>query len=172
VQLQDKSGISCDKCGIACKLDFIYYNLDVRKIDVHRVRPDTRTALRLPVVKSFDLCSNCFDVLSTTIINNFKEYQITKRFMCEISKADMTTLSVYYFVDAQKIEVNTSRQPYVCVTCKTKCAETKCKCGSTKFIRPAKLQVTKDIVQFNIHPCVYDTWAVHKPTSTEWDTKS
>ena len=172
MQLNDKSGIGCDRCGIACRQDFAYFNFDIRKLVVHGYRPDLRSCMRLPVCKSLDHCSSCFDLVSRKVIENYKVYQSTRAFICEVSQADLRAEKEYYLVDVQKADVNTSRQPYVCVACKKKSAEAKCNCGNLKFVRPAKLDIQKDIIQFFIHKSVYDAWSVHKPKQSDWDTKS
>lgn len=173
MQLPDKSGVGCDKCGLACRQDFTYYNLDCRRVDVYGQRPDYRAVLRLPVIKSFDLCSSCFDALSRLVLENYKSYQQSKRQLCEVSGTDLTGQPTHYHVDVQRANVSTSNQPYVCVACrKTSMDSKQCGCGSTKFVRPAKVKVEKDIVQFNIHPCVFEQWSVHKPKQSDWDTRS
>ncbi len=172
MQLEDKSGIGCDKCGLACRQDFTYFNLDIRRLVILGQRPDFRTCMRAPVAKSLDYCASCFDGLSGAVIENYKVYQNTKAFMCEVSRADLRPEKEYYLVDVQKVDVNTSRQPYVCVTCKKRSGEAKCTCGGTKFIRPAKVDIQKDIIQFFIHKSVYEAWSVHKPKPNDWDTKS
>lgn len=128
--------------------------------------------MRLPVCKSLDHCSSCFDILSSEIIENYKVFQRTRAFICEVSQADLRAEKEYYFVDVQKADVNTSRQPYICIICKKKSAEAKCGCGNLKFIRPAKVDIQKDIIQFFIHKSVYHAWSVHKPKQSDWDTKS
>lgn len=173
MQLQDKSGIGCDRCGLACKQDFTYYNFDFRKIDVYGTKPSLFNIIRLPVIKSLDICTDCFDKISRTVIENYKTYQQTSIVRCEISGQDIGAEKTYYFVDVQRAEVNTSRQPFICVTCKKHNSTGKqCTCGALQFVRPAKVQVTKDIIQFSVHQAVFTEWLVHKPKPSEWDTKS
>jgi hypothetical protein len=172
MQLTDRSGIQCDKCGMKCQHDFQYFDLIARKVIMSGRKPDMQIIKRIPATRGFDYCSKCYDNLAELIIENYKHYQAVKYRICEVSKEALGN-SDYYAINVQKIDVNTSMQPYVCANCKRQSKSmTACQCGSTKYVRPAKVKVTKDMLDFDISKAVFDQWNSHKPPTSEWETKS
>lgn len=170
MQLADRTGIKCDHCGMAFKEDFTYFNLDARRYTFSSTF-SLDLIKRQPVTTSQDVCQECFDKLSQRVVESFAIYQADKIRKCEISAHMLSGIT--FHISAQRIQVNMSRQPFVCVKCRQpKSSLDKCTCGSTKFIRPAKTTIAHNVLDFDICEAVMKDWQTRASKDNEWDTKS
>jgi hypothetical protein len=169
MQLSDKSGIKCDKCGMEFRQDFNYYNFDFKKYVNTQV--NLQTLSRLSTNKSLDICTECFEKISHLIVTNYQTYQRTKVQKCELTGTQLAR--DLYHVEVQKVEVNINNQPYICTGCKKSARSPEsCQCGSRSFVRPAKTRVTNNIVQFECNINAIESWGSNSKNNQEWNTSS
>ena len=156
---ETKDGIICDYCGNEHKDDFIYYSVDIDKIEVDRW-------IRSPKVRmySLDFCPECMQSWKDRLK---KTYQPPKKnvFICDISglietKGEFTL----YYCNVSKVTVDNSSQAYMCPQCRKprKTSDGPCPCSSgNKLVREAKVDVDASHLEFNIGTYVFDLLLQH-----------
>jgi len=93
MQLQDKSGIICDRCGKSYHTTFTYYSFDFRELlfkdgYLQQLDPHSKPVL------SIDICSSCIDAIKKLVIKNYKpSKKIRNRYTAGIC-CDMTGLII------------------------------------------------------------------------------
>ena len=154
MQLDDKTGISCDFCGSAHREDFDYHSFDSKIAD------------------SFDVCAGCMEELSFKIVEN----NSTPNNLCEVSSKVFNGSYVFYYVVISNVSVKMSGQPLVCVKCGKKYSSDSkvCSCGGTKLSKSAIVSAGKRDLEISICDDVYNEWRAKKslPKSTSWASKS
>lgn len=183
MQLKDKSGIACDICGTTCQHDFKYYSFDIAQVDVYDNRkPPLQDILRLPVIFSVDVCTNCFEKYKTDIIKNYAKTMSKDRkpqlgITCELSGTKLFGTFTYYYVNVTYVNVLSSNQPQTCLRCKSTAINGKCtKCNSTDVMTRSAVQTTERFVEFNASEAEYNKFKHAAETvrriASQWSTKS
>jgi hypothetical protein len=173
MQLDDKTGISCDLCGSAHREDFDYHSFDARKIVVYNnLKPSLNEMINSKVADSFDVCADCMEKLSFKIVAN----NTPPNNSCEVSSKNFYGSYVFYYVVVSNVSVKMSGQPLICMKCGKKYpADPKaCSCGGSKFSRSAIVSAGKRDLEISICDDVYNEWRAKKslPKSTSWASKS
>src|SRR4051812_25576314 len=105
MQLPDKSGIACDRCGTSYRNDFNYYSLDLRPASP---RSSLDEILASPCAKSFDVCPACFEAVKAAVVTNWPKQGRRLR-VCEISSQPIP--GDYYHVAVTAVNVRSLGQP-------------------------------------------------------------
>lgn len=189
MQLSDRSGICCDSCGITYKNDFVYYSFDFRLVDVYNnQRPSIDSILSFGIVFSADICTNCFDGIKKTIVDNYAKIMSPKRLarpssiiVCEMTGNKLAGTYTYYYCVVSKANIKLSGQPNICVKCKTKTFDKNkpcVKCSGNEFIKMAAMNVDNRHVEIIMCQDAFKEFTtraerVRMSTSTgQWTTES
>ena len=180
MQLDDKTGIGCDNCGMAYRDDFIYYSFDLKRFQVIASRrPNLESLHHMPTSESFDICTTCFDAMSKSIVAHNMLPANKKALLysyCELDNAKFGTDYVAYYcvVDLAKVQLKASH----CSACKVTVPDgktcPKCKKGD-KIVKQATVHVTNRVLEFTIGAAAHDRLAQNaKQTKlkSEWTAKS
>ena len=173
MQLDDKTGISCDFCGSAHREDFDYHSFDAHKVMVfNNLKPSLGEMINSKIADSFDVCAGCMEELSFKIVEN----NSTPNNLCEVSSKVFNGSYVFYYVVISNVSVKMSGQPLVCVKCGKKYSSDPnvCSCGGTKLSKSAIVSAGKRDLEISICDDVYNEWRAKKslPKSTSWASKS
>lgn len=159
MQLSDRSGISCDLCGVNYRQDFTYYSFDFRPVTVvDNRRPSLDMIFSTTVSSSLDVCGACFKQITDTVITHNKSQMSDKRRQqihvnCELTGNKLIGSYTYYYCCVATVHVQMAGQPNVCVKCKTPTHtedKTCQKCGHNQFIKPASVHMDQRSVEFNV----------------------
>lgn len=163
MQLSDRTGIACDKCGTTYKKDFRYYSYDFRQVTVGQfIRPSLKQIFDYNQYHSLDICEMCFNKMMTGICNTYSANmntnvkmrgKVRQGILCEMSGKMMTGDFTYYHCNVIQVEVKMTGQPNICVKCQTKTYDDdkQCeKCGNTDFLKPALTNTNQRHVEFNL----------------------
>lgn len=188
MQTPDKAGIICDQCGLISKFDFQYYSFEFRKVSVYQNRrPALGQIFRLPIAKSLDVCTNCFDSLKRTIVRNYAKTMtdsVKNRgkqppgIICEISGDKLLGDFDYYHCNIISATIRMSGQPNICVKCNTKTFESNkpcVKCNGLNFTSLANVVTDDRHVEINVSEQEYRKMIDKSESakrSTEWTTSS
>lgn len=157
MQLSDKSGIGCDLCGMAHQKDFSYYSADVHVIDVYNGRkPTLHDLLHSKIVRSFDICPNCFDSkIKHKLLEAFKLCTPTN-VVCELSCRVLNGTFKYYYFVVTDVVVKSAIQ-YTCTKCGKQSNDKKqCVCGSTSLARVSSVNANERYCEFGVSSEEYD----------------
>ncbi len=116
MQLSDRSGVMCDKCGTTHRTDFTYYSYDFRLVEVQaNRRPPLDQIINSVVIFSLDLCSACFAVHKALVTANYAKVLSPQRrvrveVVCDLSGAVLAGTYIYYHVAVTKVEVRAAGQ--------------------------------------------------------------
>ena len=176
MQLKDKQGITCDLCHTAYREDFEYASFDAKKVTMfNNIRPSLDDMLDSKVLTSFDICTECYDDLRLKIVDNYQK-NLKNGLCCEISGEKIVGTCKFYYIIITEVEVNMSRQPYVCNKCGSKGFEKtkECKCGCKEFRRNAFVIAGKRDLEISISELVYNSWVAKRDSYVEnsWTSKS
>lgn len=189
MQLSDRSGIACDKCGTSYKEDFSYYSLDFRQVVVGKfLRPSLKQVLSYTQCYSVDICGMCFNKLAVNICDNYSSNmntntrlrgKVRQGVLCELSGKTMDGEFTYYHCNVIQVDVKMSGQPNICVKCQNKTFDNdkKCsRCDGVDFIKPALTQANQRYVEFNLCEEEFDkivnTAESIRAKSSEWHTST
>lgn len=183
MQTRDRTGIICDYCKSVYRQDFVYYSINVHKVQTHNGRKPALETIRSTVaIKSFDMCNaKCFDDLKTTVLKIYSANMRNKtggpqNIFCEISGESLNYAPEYYYASFSRVDVIMSNQPLVCVKCgkSTKSDKIVCGCGSDSFRRQAVVNVSDRELEIYISNVVYNTWLENMPTDNiqVWSSSS
>ena len=156
MQLSDKTGISCDSCGTSYRLDFTYYSLDFRQVDVvGNRRSDIDTIYNLPLSFSVDACEKCWAEMTIVIKKFYKP--TTVGINCDLTGTKLTGNFSYFHCNVQKAVVKMSGQPYACDKCKAQTLKPTevCACGNATFSLVAEMVVTDRYVELDVSEPAY-----------------
>lgn len=178
MQLNDRSGISCDLCAIQYKTDFLYYSFDFILVD----HPTSlELILSSDIVFSIDVCTNCFDTIKKSVIKNYKikMQKGNKVNVCELTGEVMKQPEEYYYCVVSQVNVKISGQPNVCVKCKSKTFDNDkvcIKCEGKDFIKPALISADRRYVDIIISNKAYNNLRKQmestRQAAGQWSTKS
>lgn len=180
MQLADKSGISCDMCGMSCRTDFVYYSLDFKRVSVYGGRlPDLNLMIRSKNTHSLDVCSSCFDDLKNKVVRNYSNRMDKGRIvLCELSGKTLTGNYEYHYCVVAEVNVRISGQNAVCAKCNAPAVSSKvCKCGSVDFRKPASVNVVHRYVEFGVgeqamKELIDKEKALRQGAASQWSSKS
>lgn len=189
MQLKDRDGIACDQCGTTYKTDFLYYSFDFRQVPVQaNRRPALDRVLGMQVSFSLDICTQCFEKIKTTVLENYAKnmnQDVKHRgktgagIICEITNEKTAGTFNYYHCNVVKVEVKMSGQPSICVNCQTQTYEESepCKkCKGTDFIKPADTKIEDRFLEINLSEAAFrnmvDKAETMRKVAGEWATKS
>jgi len=183
MQLKDKSGIACDKCGTSYQYDFKYYSFDLRQVDVYDNRkPPLEHILTYQPIFSLDICQNCFEKYKSIILDNYAKRMSPKvkkhiGTTCEITDKKLSGTYSYYYVTVTLVDVLSSNQPQMCRNCNTAIIDKKCtKCGKNEAYTKSLVQTIDRYVEFDICDDIYNSLKTAaemvRKIGGEWATKS
>lgn len=183
MQLKDKSGIACDKCGGTHQYDFKYYSFDIRQVDVYDNRkPPLEHILMDKPIFSIDICTECFEKYKSDIIKNYSKIMSAQRkqridVTCELTGKKLIGTYTYYYVAVTMVNVISSNQPQVCAKCNVQAIDKKCKkCGGTELLTKSMVNATDRYVEFSICQESYETFKTAaemvRKIGGAWTTKS
>lgn len=164
MQTTDKSGIICDFCHATTKYDFTYYSLDIRKAkQFGGRRPGLTNILGSLIDISFDICTKCYDDISTKVVETYSKNMNNKtgiqKHFCELSSVNLQIADFYYYCVFSKVIVKTTNCPIVCIKCgKMGIRDKICKCGSDKYTTQVIVQSLPRELEINICNAIYNQW--------------
>lgn len=189
MQLKDKTGIACDRCGTTYKMDFEYYSFDFRLLTVtNNQRVALDDIFRSLITFSLDICTACFDMLSQQVVKNYAitmSPDVRKRgrrvppLICELCGKLLSGTYNYYHCDVTKVKVQMTGQPNICVDCRQPTADEDkpcVKCGGVNFVRLALTKTDDRFVEINICEETFKEMVAKAGTirriAGEWATKT
>ena len=188
MQTLDKTGIICDQCGLVSKFDFEYYSFEFRKVSMYQNRrPALQQIFRLPVCKSLDVCTSCFDTLKRTIVNNYSKImtdnvrhrgKYSPGTICEISGTKIVGDVDYYYCNIVKAVIRITGQPNICVKCNTKTFDKNkpcTKCNGLNFTSMANVETDDRYLEISMSEQEYKKMIDKSESakrSAEWTTSS
>lgn len=187
MQLNDRSGICCDSCGITYRTDFSYYSFDFHAVAVNNnQRSPIDIIIRSQIVFSVDICTNCFEAIKKSIVDNYNKVMAPKRatkpsaiVTCEMTGKKLFGTYEYYYCVVSKADIKMSGQPNICVKCKTKTFDNDkpcSKCSGKEFIRVASMNIDQRHVEISMCEEAYRGFVTKaetvRKTAGQWTTKS
>lgn len=175
MQSSDRNGVICDKCNLKMSIDFNYYNVNIRPVEVlFNRRPSLSEILAIAPSRSCDLCTNCFSALSKIVVAKYSSRMHNKTglsaFFCDLCASDIRNDYNYLVFDLVRVKISSM---YYCVKCRasTSKPEKNCVCGSKDFTRPADVQTLERSLEINV--CAADMeWFKPVVANLEWSSKS
>lgn len=153
MQLSDKSGIQCDRCGsIHCKM-FVYYSFDFRKEEVYN-NTIPRIVFSSKPIHSMDICEKCFNNICDLVKKHYKTAKIG--LICDLTGQKMVGTFTYYHVNIIKADVLIPDM----MNC-TKCGSSmkageKCKCGNLQFKSNPSMRTDNRHIELCISQIAYN----------------
>lgn len=187
MQTIDKTGIICDLCHATYRIDFEYYSFEFRKVSVYQNRrPALEQIFRIPIKKSVDVCTNCFDNIKRLVVSNYSKTMSDnpknrgkqiQNIVCEISGNKLTGDFDYYHCNVVYAAVKMSGQPSICTKCNSKTFEkTKpCqKCNNNNYTSIADITTDNRHVEINVSEPEYLKMInnIRAPEDSKWSTLS
>lgn len=188
MQTIDRTGIICDQCGMTHKTDFKYYSFEFRKVSAYQNRrPALEQILRLPIEKSLDICTSCFDKIKRVVVANYSKTMTDNvkhrgkhgpGIVCEISGTKLVGDYDYYHCNIIYAVIRMTGQPSICVKCNTKTFDkTKpcSKCSSSNYTSIANVTTDDRYLEINVSEQEFQKMidkADDSKRSAEWSTSS
>lgn len=176
MQLSDKSGISCDYCGLQHKNDFVYFSYDCKSVDSYSTNISLDQLLTLPVTYSYDICGSCHEDFKKRIISNYAKLSPKRKRYCELSGEPIS--KEYYYVVVSQVTIKLSGQPNICTKCKTSTHQTNAvcsKCGGREFIKVASQGIDQRHLEINVSEKIIKDFntklEIQRKTAGQWTTK-
>ncbi len=104
MQLNDKSGIKCDLCGIEQRQPFTYYSIDfIAACLTPPMPPSLQLASTGKICSSLDCCTDCYHKLTELVKTHY--HPLKDGFTCDLTGAKIIGKASYYYANCAMVQV-------------------------------------------------------------------